>query len=67
MEIISRTYNDIEVIFDNSNSLYINATQIAKHFKKQASKWLENKDTKAYIQAISRKQNFANGELVVLK
>jgi hypothetical protein len=67
MEIISREYNGIKVIFDNSNSLYINATKIAKNFGKQASKWLENKDTKAYINAISQKQNFANGDLVVVR
>jgi ribosomal protein L7/L12 len=67
MKIVSRKYNNIEVIFDNSDSLYINATQIAKHFNKQASKWLENKDTKAYINALVRKQYFANDELVVIK
>jgi frataxin-like iron-binding protein CyaY len=65
MKIVSRKYNNMEVIFDNSDSLYINATQIAKHFGKQASKWIENKETLAYINALSQKQNFANGELVV--
>ena len=68
MQIISRNYNDIEIFFSNepNQKLYINATKIAQHFNKQASKWLENKDTKAYIKALSRKQNFANGDLVVI-
>jgi hypothetical protein len=65
MKVVSRKYNNMEVIFDNSDSLYINATQIAKHFGKQASKWIENKETLAYINALYQKQNFANGELVV--
>jgi frataxin-like iron-binding protein CyaY len=67
LNIISKTYNDIEVFFDYSNSLYINATQIAKRFNKQASKWIENKDTQEYIHALSQKQNIANGDLVVIR
>jgi hypothetical protein len=67
MEIISRSYNGIEVLFDNTNSLYINATKIAQHFNKQVSKWTSNKDTQAYIEAFSRKENFPFGDLVVVR
>jgi hypothetical protein len=67
MQIISRNYNDIEVIFGNSDSLYINATQIAKHFNKLPADWLRLKDTKAYLEAISHYGNSHNGDLVVVR
>jgi frataxin-like iron-binding protein CyaY len=67
LNIISRKFNDIEVIFDNSNSLYINATEIAKHFNKLPKDWLKTKDTKAYLEAFSRKDNIPNGKLVIIK
>jgi hypothetical protein len=53
MEIISRTYHGIEVLFDNSDSLYINATQIAKQFKKDVREWKRSKQTNEYIDALS--------------
>ena len=68
MEIISRTYKEIEVIFNNSDSLYINATKIAKHFKKKPDDWLRTKQTKEYIEAIySHFGNMRNGDLVVVR
>jgi ribosomal protein L7/L12 len=67
LKIISRNYDGIDVVFDNLNSLYINATKIAKHFKKLPADWLRLKDTKAYIEAISRYGNPHNDELVVVK
>jgi len=69
MEIITKNFNGFAIDFSTNSEteLYLNATQIAKQFNKQASKWLENKDTKEYIEAIYRKQNFANGDLVVIK
>jgi hypothetical protein len=67
MNIVSRNYKDIEVFFDHSNSLYINATEIAKHFNKLPKDWLKTKDTKAYLEAFSRKENHPNDELVVIK
>ncbi|EJF07853.1 KilA-N domain-containing protein [Thiovulum sp. ES] len=67
MQIISRKFNDIEVVFENSNSLYINATEIAKHFNKQPSDWLRLKDTKAYIEAFIRSGNSPSEKLVIVK
>jgi ribosomal protein L7/L12 len=67
MQIISRSYDGIDVVFDNSDSLYINATEIAKHFKKLPADWLRLKDTKAYIEAIYRYGNPHNDKLVVVK
>jgi hypothetical protein len=67
MKIISRKYNEIEVIFDFSDSLYINATQIAKHFNKLPKDWLKTKETQAYLNAFSQKENYPNGDLVVIR
>jgi len=68
MQIISKTYNKIEVLFSNNldKSLYINASKIAKEFNKFPADWLKTKDTKEYIQAISRYDNIHNGDLVVI-
>jgi hypothetical protein len=67
MQIISRNYNDIEVIFGNSESLYINATQTAKHFKKKPNDWVRLKETKAYIDALSRSENSRYENFVITK
>jgi hypothetical protein len=68
LNIISRKFDDIEVIFTNTDSLYINATQIAKHFNKLPADWLKTKETKLYIQAlISRYDNIHNSDLVVVR
>jgi len=69
MEIISKTYNEIEVIFSTeiNKNLYINATKIAKEFNKLPADWLKTKETKSYIEAVSRYDNIHNGDLVVVK
>ncbi|EJF07233.1 KilA-N domain-containing protein [Thiovulum sp. ES] len=71
MQIISKNYEEIEVIFENSSSLYINATQIAKYFNKLPADWLRLKDTKSYMKAINRYGNShnenPNDKLVVVK
>ncbi len=61
-----------EVTFDLSQltenkSLHINATQIAKQFKKTPKDWLRLKETKDYIDIVSREENMPNGELISIK
>lgn len=46
---------------------YINATKVARRFKKQASKWLENIDTQEYIKAISKKLLLERNQLVIVR
>jgi len=69
MEIISRKYKDIEILFskDLDNSLYINATQISKHFNKVPKDWLRTKDTQDYIKAVSQRADMPYGDLVVAR
>ncbi len=65
--IIEKNYNNIIVQFDQEQDIFINATNIARHFNKQASKWLENKDTIEYIEVYSRKLNIAYGDFIVVR
>jgi hypothetical protein len=70
LEIISRRFNDIEIVFDNSASLYLNATKTAQKFGKQIKHWLENKQTKDYIKAMEDfpdRRNSDFGDLVVIR
>jgi hypothetical protein len=67
VQIISRSYDGIDVIFDNSDSLYINATEIAKHFNKKVNDWTRSKETQAYLEAFSRNGKIRFGELVVVR
>ena len=68
MEIITKNYNGIKVVFDNTNFLYINATKIAKFFNKKPDDWLKTKQTKEYIEAVMfRFDNIRNGDLIIIK
>ena len=55
MQIISKTYKEIEIIFFNNpdKNLYINATKIAKAFKKDIREWKRAKQTIQYMEALS--------------
>ena len=54
MNLITKNYNGIEIDFsiNIATELYLNATKIAKHFKKLPADWLRLKETKDYIKAI---------------
>jgi len=55
MNIISRKYQEIEILFsqDINKNLYINATKIAKAFKKDIREWKRAKQTIQYMEALS--------------
>jgi len=67
MEIISRKYKEIEILFsqDIDKNLYINATKIAKHFSKTPKDWLKNQDTQSYIEALLKTYNYLNNNILV--
>jgi len=69
VKIITKRFKDIEISFsqDVDTTLYLNATKIAQHFNKQVSKWLENKETQAYIKVLTRKENYPFGDFVVVR
>jgi hypothetical protein len=61
MEIILRNFKNIEIFFSQDNdSIYINATKIAKEFetakgnKKDVSEWLNSKNTQEYLFEMSK-------------
>ena len=52
MNLITKNYNGIAIDFNTEESIYINATQIAKHFNKVIKDWKESKHTIEYIKAL---------------
>jgi hypothetical protein len=52
MNLITKNYNGIAIDFNTEESIYINATQIAKHFNKDVKDWKESKHTIEYIKAL---------------
>jgi hypothetical protein len=71
MEILSKTYiynqTNISVDFLLDETIYINATKVAKQFNKLPADWLRTKETKEYIKAIAHYGNLHNGDLVVVR
>lgn len=55
MQIISKTYKEIEIIFSQNfdETLYINATKIAKEFNKDVREWKRSKQTIQYMESLS--------------
>ena len=54
MNIISKTYKDIEILFSNSidENIYLNVTNITKSLNKDLSNWRRSSQTKEYIKAL---------------
>ncbi len=65
MNILSKTYiynqTNISVDFLLDETIYINATKVAKEFNKLPADWLKTKETKAYLEAFSRYDLYHNG------
>ncbi len=71
MEIITKKFHNqatqISVDFLLDETIYINATKVAKQFNKLPADWLRTKETKEYIKAIAHYGNLHNGDLVVVR
>jgi phage antirepressor YoqD-like protein len=65
----SRNGNSIQatITFQTGDGIMINATEMAKPFKKNVAHWLRNDSTKAFIDAYSRLRNRNFADLVVIK
>jgi phage antirepressor YoqD-like protein len=57
-------YNGSPVSFQKGDNVMINATEMAKPFGKNASHWLRNKSTEAFIKELSALRNRKPTELV---
>ena len=64
MKIISKNFNEIEVIFSLDETIYLNGTQIAKKFKKDIREWKRAKQTTDYIDALSDVENLHSDILI---
>ena len=63
MNLITKNYNGIAIDFNTEESIYINATQIAKHFNKQVNDWVRLEQTQEYLKEfeLMLKENSRNG------
>ena len=68
MNLITKNYNGIAIDFNVEKDIYINATQIAKHFNKEVKDWLKTNQTQEYLKEFelmlinkSRKENYPIG------
>lgn len=57
---------DISELATNKN-LYVNATEIGKHFHKKPGNWLRSSDTKEYIDAVSGCSDMSYEKLITTK
>jgi hypothetical protein len=75
MEIITKIYQEIDVLFSLDETVYINATKVAKNFKtskgnpKDVNEWLNSKPTKDYLKALetAKPEIFGYGKLVITR
>jgi frataxin-like iron-binding protein CyaY len=67
MNIIAKQFHEFEILFSLDTTLYLNATETAKHFNKAPKDWLRNSETKKYIEALSKHLNFLKEKLVIVQ
>ena len=70
--ILPKIFEDKDIFFDSiENELYLNATKTAKSFNKLIKHWLENKETKQYIESLYKKfpdrRNSDLGDFIVIR
>ena len=56
MNLITKNYNGIAIDFNTEESIYINATQIAKHFNKEVKDWLKTNQTQEYLKEFEKEK-----------
>ena len=61
------TYNGTEITFLNSKNVMVNATEMAKSFGKRTVIWLNNQQSKDYIEALSKVRNLTLTDLVEVR
>jgi len=72
-QIISKKFNDIEIVFSLDENIYLNATQTAKKFKtkrgnpKDINEWLSSKATKEYLESLKKvvPEKTGNGFIII--
>ncbi len=67
MEILSKKFNDVEVLFSLGKDLYLHITPIAQKFGKPTANWLRNSETKKYIETLSKHLSISKEKLVVIQ
>lgn len=65
--IIQYSYEGTPISFSNTDGVMINATQMAKPFGKEAKHWLNNQQTKDFLEELTKVRNLTLADLVQVK
>lgn len=65
--IIQYSYEGTPISFSNTDGVMINATQMAKLFSKEAKHWLNNQQTKDFLEELTKVRNLTLADLVQVK
>ncbi len=65
--IIQYSYEGTPISFSNTDGVMINATQMAKPFSKEAKHWLNNQQTKDFLEELTKVRNLTLADLVQVK
>ena len=61
-------YNNTPVLFNVTNqNVFVNATQMAKPFNKKVAHWLENKNTKDFLNSLCVEHKLNRNQLIIIK
>lgn len=61
------SYKGSNVTFSNENGMWVNATEMAKPFGKEAKHWLVNQTTKEFVEELANVRNLTFDDLVQVK
>jgi hypothetical protein len=68
VQIITKEFEKVEVLFNQLNqSVYLNATKVSKHFKKDVNEWKRLPSTLAYLASLSRLGKIPERELIIVR
>jgi hypothetical protein len=68
VQIITKEFEKIEVLFNQLNqSVYLNATKVSKHFKKDVNEWKRLPSTLTYLASLSRLGKIPERELIIVR
>ncbi len=64
MEIISKSFKELEISFYFETDIYLNATETAKLFNKKPVDWLKTQETKDYILSLEQSIGLSKNQLI---
>ena len=65
--IVQYSYEGTPISFSNADGVMVNATQMAKPFGKEAKHWLNNQQTKDFLEELTKVRNLTLADLVKVR